>query len=227
MFDVLEGKLLSLLQAIFDQSGWLGVAALMAFENATSITPSEVILGMAGWFLIAAHQKPSGTVFLGGLYAALGSVAGASVPYWLARLGGRPLIDRLAGWLHIPPALIDQIEAQFRRWGPGLVFFGRLAPGVRVLVSLPAGLARMPYRRFWALTFAGAYLWCTLLIGAGYFLGYQWPLISDLVKRYTLFLLPAAALLGGAALWLSWRKFQSTRRLAALALPTATERLEE
>ncbi len=60
---------------------------------------------------------------------------------------------------------------------------GRVIPGVRTLISIPAGLARMNFPKFVAATFTGAYIWCTLLIGAGYLLGYEWPLISDYVKQ--------------------------------------------
>lgn len=186
MLESLEQLILGGMQMIFDRFGWLGVAGLMAFENATGITPSEVILGLAGWLLIAAHGQPTGMIFLGGLYAALGSLAGASLTYWAARLGGRPLIDRLAGWLRIPTRQIDRAADLFQRWGPGLVLFGRLAPGVRTLISIPAGLARMSFPRFAASTFVGAYVWCSVLIGLGYWMGHEWEAIVDLVRDYSL-----------------------------------------
>ena len=112
MFDTLEQTILSTLQIIFDEFGWLGVFGLMVFENATGITPSEIILGLAGWMLISEHQLPPTMIPLGGLYAAIGSVLGASVAYWVARLGGRPLVDRLARWLRIDSAHIDRAENQ-------------------------------------------------------------------------------------------------------------------
>jgi membrane protein DedA with SNARE-associated domain len=62
--------------------------------------------------------------------------------------------------------------------------FGRVIPGVRTLVSIPAGLARIPFGTFFAATFAGAYVWCSLLIGAGYLLGHEWMLISHYLKAY-------------------------------------------
>src|SRR5512136_2922167 len=92
-----------MLQFIFDRFGWWGVAGMMAFENATTITPSEVILGLAGWMLLAAHGTPVTMIFAGGLYATLGSVVGSSFTYWLARLGGRPVVDRVARWFRIDP----------------------------------------------------------------------------------------------------------------------------
>jgi membrane protein DedA with SNARE-associated domain len=178
-----EAWILGALQNLFDAWGWLGVIALMAFENFTGITPSEVILALAGWMLISEHELPVPVIFLGGLYAALGSVLGASAAYWTARLGGRPLVDRVASWVRIQPAQICRAEQQFQHWGAGLVLAGRVIPGIRTLVSIPAGLARMNFLKFLAATFVGSYIWCTLLIGAGYMLGHEWPMISQYVKQ--------------------------------------------
>lgn len=92
MIDTLETIILSAAQTIYDAWGWFGVAVLLAFENATGIMPSEIILGLAGWMLISEHQLPVSMIFVGGLYAAIGSTFGASITYWATRLGGRPLV---------------------------------------------------------------------------------------------------------------------------------------
>jgi len=184
-----ETIILSATQTIYDAWGWLGVAVLLTFENATGITPSEIILGLAGWMLISEHQLPASMIFIGGLYAAIGSTLGASIPYWAARLGGRPLVDKLTRWVRIDPAHITRVENQFHRWGAGLVLVGRLMPGVRTLINIPAGLACMPFPAFFVATFIGAYVWCTLLIGAGYMLGHEWTLISQYLKQYFPYLL--------------------------------------
>ena len=164
---------------MFDHFGWFGVAGVMAFENATSITPSEIILGLAGWMLIAAPGAPPALILVGGLCASLGSAAGSSFAYWLVRLGGRPVVDRVARWFRLDPRHLARADAQFHRGGPALVLFGRMLPIVRVVVTIPAGLARMPFRQFFTYTFIGAYVWCTLLIGLGYAVGHEWPLISS------------------------------------------------
>jgi membrane protein DedA with SNARE-associated domain len=202
----LETIILSAAQTIYDAWGWFGVAMLLAFENATGITPSEIILGLAGWMLISEHQLPPSMIPLGGLYAAIGSVLGASVAYWVARLGGRPLVDRLARWLRIDFAHIDRAENQFHRWGTGLVLVGRVMPGVRTLVSIPAGLARMPFATFFVATFIGAYVWCTLLIGAGYVLGHEWVLISAYVKQFFPYLLAGGFVVLAVYFWFTRRR---------------------
>jgi len=202
--------ILGALQSLFDSWGWLGVVVIMAFENYTGITPSEVVLALAGWMLISEHQLPASVIFLGGFYAALGSVLGASGAYWTARLGGRPLVDQLAGWVRIQPVHITRAEQQFHRWGTGIVLVGRVIPGIRTLVSIPAGLARMNFLKFLAATFVGAYVWCTLLIGAGYLFGHEWPMIGDYVKQGLPYLLFAGLLAIGVYLLL-------TRKVLSLA----------
>jgi len=182
MLDTIEQTILSALQVIFDQFGWYGVFGLMVFENATGITPSEIILAFAGWMLIERHGIPPSFILLAGFYAGLGSAIGASITYWIARLGGRPLVDRFAHFFRIKMDTIAWIENQCSKWGIGLVFVGRMLPGVRTLISIPAGLVRIPFPQFFLATLAGAYIWCTVLIGAGYLLGHEWHLISQAIK---------------------------------------------
>lgn len=201
----IENWILGTLQTLFDTWGWWGVVGMMAFENLTSISPSEIILALAGWMLISAHELPVTMIFLGGFYAAVGSVLGASVAYWTARLGGRPVVERMARWVKIQPAQITKVEQQFDRYGPGLVLIGRMIPGVRTMVSIPAGLARMNFAKFFAATFVGAYFWCTLLIGAGYLLGHEWSLISQYVKQGLPYLVFGGLLAMGVFLLVSRR----------------------
>ncbi len=184
MLDSLEQTILSALQVIFDQFGWAGVFALMIFENATGITPAEIILAFAGWMLIERHGIPPTFIPLAGVYAGLGSAIGASITYWVARIGGRPWIERSAKFFRINMVYIERIEDQVRQWGAGIVLVGRFLPAARTLVSIPAGLVKVPFPKFFLATFAGAYVWCTVLIGAGYVLGHEWMLISEYVKTH-------------------------------------------
>jgi membrane protein DedA with SNARE-associated domain len=94
--------------------------------------------------------------------------------------------------------LIAKAEEQMHRWGLGVVLIGRCIPGIRTLISIPAGLAKIPFLKFFVATFIGAYVWCMLLIGAGYILGYEWRLISEYIKTH----LPLVFGLGGFAILL-------------------------
>lgn len=205
MISQIETWIFGALHSLFDAWGWLGVVILLIFENATGISPSEVILGLAGWMLIEEQGLSPSLIFIGGLYAAIGSVLGSSITYWVARLGGRPLVDRFAHLARISPRHITKVEDQFHRWGAWLVLIGRVIPGIRTLVSIPAGLARMPYGIFLAATFFGAYVWCTLLIGAGFLLGHQWPLISQYVKLAFPYMFVGGGITLALYIWLTRR----------------------
>lgn len=221
MLDQIETTILSALQTIFDQFGWAGVFGLMVFENATGITPSEIILAFAGWMLIERHGIAPTFILLAGVYAGLGSAIGASITYWVARLGGRPVIDRFTKLFRIDPALITKAEEQMHNWGAGIVLIGRVIPGIRTLVSIPAGLAKIPFVKFFFATFIGAYIWCTLLIGAGYVLGHEWMLISEYIKQH----LPLVLSLGVFVIT-AYLAYHYRASIPALAWIKSTKKME-
>lgn len=115
-----------------------------------------------------------------GTFIAVVSVAGEFAIYWAARLGGRPLIERLVtrGWLRIDSRRNQWTEEMFERWGLRLVVFGRIFPGIRSLVSIPAGLTRMNFGLFAGAAFSSATIWNTLLVGIGYSLGFKVTLLG-------------------------------------------------
>lgn len=110
-------------------------------------------------------------VLTSGLIAAIISVIGESITYWAARLGGRSLVERLYRWMHLDTRHMECTEAMFQRWGVGLVMFGRILPGVRTLVSVPAGMTHMNFGLFFSASMGGAYIWNTLLVGMSTLLG--------------------------------------------------------
>ena len=132
----------------------------------------EYFVGNARLFIIG---EPVLFVIVMGLFIAVVSVLGEYATYWAARLGGRPLVERLVarGWLRIDSKRAQRTEDLFERWGVRLVIFGRIFPGVRTLVSIPAGLTRMNFGLFAGAAFSSAYVWNTLLVGIGYFLGFN------------------------------------------------------
>ena len=112
-------------------------------------------------------------VLVMGLVIAMSSVASEIITYWVARIGGRALVERFSRWLKVDLRHMDRAESMFTRWGVGLVMFGRILPGVRTLVSVPAGMTRMNFGLFFGASFGGAYLWNTLLVALGYLLGFN------------------------------------------------------
>jgi membrane protein DedA with SNARE-associated domain len=108
-----------------------------------------------------------------GLLLAVSSVIGEIITYWVARIGGRALVERFSRWLRVDTRHMDRADLLFTRWGVGLVMFGRILPGVRTLVSVPAGMTRMNFGLFFGASFGGAYVWNTLLVAVGYLFGFK------------------------------------------------------
>lgn len=193
LFTGLENQILLTIRSIYELFGWPGIFVIMVFENATGLSPSELILGLAGWMLLSAQGAHQAMILAGGLIAALGSTIGASCAYWVIRLGGRPLVERVLAWFHLPARLLEEAEHQFMRYGPGIVLFGRLLPGARNLVTLSAGLSRMAFLRYVIYTFIGTYIYCTVLIGVGYWVGHEFPIFLAQYQEYAPWVLAIVA----------------------------------
>ena len=187
--------------------GEWGVGLFTLAETVLPPIPSEVILPLAGYLA----KQGSLNLVLVFITSTLGAYAGALLLYWLgAKLG---LERSIRGLSRLP--LVDREDFEnaavwFRRHGRSSIFFGRLLPGVRSLISLPAGASNMPLATFSLYTLAGTGLWNGALIGLGYALGTQYQVI----EQYSRFLNYAVyAALGLAVLWLAIRRVR--RREAA------------
>ncbi|HEY6887925.1 MAG TPA: DedA family protein [Solirubrobacter sp.] len=109
----------------------------------------------------------------------LGYTAGALIGWWVGLRGGRELIDRHGGKLHLGPARFARAERWFARFGPAAVFLGRLTPLVRSFVSIPAGVLRFPFWPYTLLTLAASAIWAFAFAGAGWALGDQWEKVHN------------------------------------------------
>lgn len=171
------------------QFGYLGIFLLMLLESIFPPIPSELIIPFAGF---AAQQGQLS--FIGVIIAAtLGSLVGM-VPWYLAgRLFGlgrvRALADRFGRWFTLNGEEIDTATGFFRRYGPLIVLFGRLLPIIRTLISVPAGLAKMPVGQFVLYSTIGAVVWNTLLTGGGYLLAEHYEAIEAWLDPLTLIIL--------------------------------------
>jgi len=166
---------------LIDQSGYLGIGFLMFLETIFPPIPSEVIMPVAG---VAAGQGKlhySLVVASGTTGAMLGNI----VWYLAARALGldrlHPIIDRWGRWLTITWPEVQRADAWFRGHGMAFVMFGRLVPTVRSLVSVPAGLLHMQFRRFLAASIIGTAGWTALLAAAGFKLGENYDRIDDFI----------------------------------------------
>ena len=188
-----------------DAIGEVGIALLVLVEHVVPPIPSEVVLPFAGALVSDGRFSFAGVV----LAATIGSVAGGVVLYELGRGVGR---ERLLGLATRVPLVtgedVDRAERWFDRHGRTAVLTGRLVPGVRSLVSLPAGAARMPRGLYVGLTAVGSLVWNALLVGLGVQLGDRW----ERVERFTGLLdVVLVALVAWAVLRLGHRRWREHR----------------
>ncbi len=160
---------------LMDRLGLVGAAIAVGLDNLFPPIPSEIVLPLAGF---AASQ---GIFSLEGALIAttLGSVIGAAILYWLGRGFGR---DRAVWVFDKTPLLkvsdLERTEAWFAKHGGKAVFFGRMVPIFRSLISLPAGVEKMSFAYFMALTTAGSLIWNSIFVIAGYRLGSNWESVE-------------------------------------------------
>ncbi|SDD83865.1 DedA family protein [Nocardioides lianchengensis] len=163
---------------VMEGLGGPGAGLLIALENLFPPLPSEIILPLAGFAASRGGFSLTGAI----LWTTAGSVVGALVLYLLGRSLGRDRV--LAMWLRLP--LVEQhdferTEAWFGRHGRKAVFFGRMLPLFRSLISIPAGVDRMPVGQFLLLTTVGSAIWNTTFVLAGYLLGHEWHRVEPVV----------------------------------------------
>ena len=170
--DGLAGWVVDVMEAI----GAPGAGLLVALENLFPPLPSEVILPLAGFTASQGNFSLAGAIF----WTTLGSVVGAIALYWigvaLGRRRLRVIVDKMP---LVDLEDLDRTEAWFERHGKATVFFGRMVPIFRSLISIPAGIERMSFPLFVVLSAVGSLIWNTIFVVAGYFLGENWHIAEQ------------------------------------------------
>ncbi|MDK8872683.1 MULTISPECIES: DedA family protein [Paracoccus] len=161
--------------------GYLGVLMLMVAENVFPPIPSEVIMPLAGFLAGSGRLSLTLTIVVG----TIGSVLGTLMWYYIGLWFGEERLKRFAArhgrLLTLSPSDIDAAHEWFQRHGAMAVFFGRMIPAIRTLISVPAGLARMPMWKFLLYTVIGSALWTGVLTFAGLMLHENYALVADYV----------------------------------------------
>lgn len=167
------------------QFGYLSVFLLIMLENVFPPIPSEIILTFGGFMTTYTSMSVPGVIVV----ATAGSVAGAGILYGIGRLIDLRTLDQIVGqWGHILGVRVNDIHkagSWFQRSGYLAVFFCRMIPLIRSLISIPAGMARMKFGHFLLYTIVGTLIWNTLLVTSGAWLGESWQEILGLINIYS------------------------------------------
>ena len=171
--------------------GYVGIFLLMFLESTFFPFPSEIIMIPAGYLAYQGEMNLYMVVLVG----ILGSVTGALLNYYLAMHLGRKIILRYGKYFFIKEETLAKLDTFFAKHGEISTFTGRLIPGIRQLISLPAGLARMNIAKFSLYTAIGAGIWVVVLVAVGYLVGSTQALISEYLKSATLIALVSVVLI--------------------------------
>ncbi|MCY7783603.1 MULTISPECIES: DedA family protein [unclassified Bacillus (in: firmicutes)] len=171
------GSLISEILTWLTNMGYAGIAIGLMIE----IIPSEIVLAYGGYMV------SEGTIgFIGAIIAGVigGTIAQIFI-YWIGRYGGRPFLDKYGKYLLIKKHHIDMAENWFQKYGTGVVFSARFIPVVRHAISIPAGIAKMPFLKFVVLTVLAIIPWSILFVYLGIQLGSQWDDVENIAGTYT------------------------------------------
>ena len=171
--------------------GYVGIFLLMFLESTFFPFPSEIIMIPAGYLAYQGEMNLYMVILVG----ILGSVVGALLNYYLAMHLGRKIILKYGKYFFIKEETLDKLDVFFVKHGEISTFTGRLIPGIRQLISLPAGLARMNMAKFSFYTAIGAGIWVVVLVSVGYVVGSNQELISEYMKSATLIALVSVVLI--------------------------------
>jgi membrane protein DedA with SNARE-associated domain len=198
---------------IISTLGYPGLGLVMFLENVFPPIPSELVLPLAGWLTLG--EEASFTLLGVTVVGAIGSVAGAFFFYglgaWFDESRVRVLLQRYGKWFMLSEGDLDVALVWFDRYGEYVIFFGRMVPIVRSLISVPAGLASMPLGTFSVYTAVGTALWSFLLAFAGRMLGENWHLVSDFIDNYEHVVIIVAVLAFVYFVFTRWRALQRSK----------------
>jgi membrane protein DedA with SNARE-associated domain len=208
----LMGSVIDAITGLIAEYGYPAVFAAALLEVIFPPIPSEVVFPLVGF---TAQSRGLGLENAVGMATtgALGSTVGAVLIYFISMKVGRAAIVRFGRRIRVNEHEIEKAERWFAKYGPIAVFTARMVPGIREIISIPAGIGRMNLAKFVAYTFAGSLVWSVALTLAGYFLGEAWSSFSEQASlAFTIVsIIVIAGILAGIGVWYTRRKKAQTK----------------
>ena len=177
MLDIINS-----ITSLVSSFGYYGIFIAAFVETVFPPIPSEVIFPLAGFVAFKSNFNYLQT-FLMSFSGALGATIGSILIYFLSYKIGRKAIIKIGKYVFVSQKKIEKAEYWFQKYGIYAVFLGRMAPGIREIISIPAGISKMDFKKFVIFTFIGSLIWSTLLVFAGYYFGNSWESFSTSLQK--------------------------------------------
>jgi membrane protein DedA with SNARE-associated domain len=216
---------------LYATTGLAGIVLAMAIESCCIPLPSEIVMPLAGVMLVQGKLLPGVNPWLSlvlvALAGATGCLIGSIAAYGIGYSGGRPLLLKYGRYILISQHDADKADRFFQRWGSATAFFSRLLPIVRTYISLPAGIAKMPFAKFCIYTFLGSFPWCLLLAYVGTVLGNNLSALTPIFRGFEVIIIVVLLILVALYIWRHIRNDRKARAEHAAALQQQTPQQNE
>lgn len=190
-----------------DTIGYAGIFLAMFIEGILTPIPSEIIVPFAGYLAESGRFN----LVLVIIVASVGATIGAIVAYYLAKWLGRAVILKYGRYIGLNDNSLDKANAWFEKYGSYGVLIGHALPGIRSIISFPAGLADMDLKKFIIFTFIGATIWNTVLGSAGYMLGENYGQIEELFEAAHIDAIIIGALIVGLTIYFIYKHYKKVK----------------
>ena len=216
---------------LYATTGLAGIVLAMAIESCCIPLPSEIVMPLAGVMLVQGKLLPGVNPWLSlvlvALAGATGCLIGSITAYGIGYSGGRPLLLKYGRYILISQHDADKADRFFQRWGSATAFFSRLLPIVRTYISLPAGIAKMPFAKFCIYTFLGSFPWCLLLAYVGTVLGNNLSALTPIFRGSEVIIIVVLVIFVALYIWRHVRNDRKARAEHAAALQQQTPQQNE
>lgn len=183
---------------IIDETGYTGIFILSALESAAVPIPSEIVVPFSGFLA----QQGRFVLWVVVILVSLANLVGSIGIYWIARIFGRPVLERFGKYIFISKHDLDEVDALFKKNGSKFVFIGRILPVIRTFISVPAGVAKMNFWKFSFYTYFGSLPWNFGLALVGFKAGENWDFLSPYFRKFDFVIIGAIIIL---VIWYIYR----------------------